>query len=70
MVVNKENFTVVCVGSNIESMVCLQKFRQKSIPVSGLVTLPFKEQKRGSDYRDLTSFCNENKIPFFRTIWE
>ena len=67
MVVNKDNFTVVCVGSNIESMVCLQKFRQKNIPVSGLVTLPFKEQKRGSDYRDLTSFCNENKIPFFRT---
>ena len=67
MVVDKENFTVVCVGSNIESMVCLQKLKDSDIKITGLVTLPFIEQKRGSDYRDLTPFCIENDISFFRT---
>ena len=41
---------------------------QKNISVSGLVTLPFMEQKRGSDYRDLAPFCNENNISFFRIL--
>ncbi len=63
----KEKTKIVCVGSNIESMVCLQKFTGKNITISGLVTLPFQKQKRGSDYRDLTPFCNKNSIPFFRT---
>mgnify|MGYP006162305099 CR=1 FL=1 len=63
----KEKINIVCVGSNIESMLCLQKFKANNITISGLVTLPFQKQKRGSDYRDLTPFCNKNSIPFFRT---
>jgi len=65
--VNNEKINIVCVGSNIESMVCLQKFKGNNITISGLVTLPFQQEKRGSDYRNLTPFCNENNIPFFKT---
>ena len=64
---NNEKINIVCVGSNIESMVCLQKFKGNNITISGLVTLPFQQEKRGSDYRNLTPFCNENNIPFFKT---
>lgn len=64
---NNEKINIVCVGSNIESMVCLQKFKGNNITISGLVTLPFQQEKRGSDYRNLTLFCNENNIPFFKT---
>lgn len=67
MVINKNNLSVVCVGSNIESLVCLNKFRDNNIKISGLVTLGFQQQKRGSDYRDLVPFCEKNDIPFFRT---
>ena len=59
---NKENLSVVCVGSNIESLCCLQGFKDNNIRISGLVTLPFQDQARGSDYRDLVPFCNENNI--------
>ena len=65
--VNNEKINIVCVGSNIESMVCLQKFKVNNISISGLVTLPFQQERRGSDYRNLTTFCNENNIPFFKT---
>jgi methionyl-tRNA formyltransferase len=65
--VNNEKINIVCVGSNIESMVCLQKFKGNNITISGLVTLPFQQEKRGSDYRNLTPFCNENNNPFFKT---
>ena len=65
--VNNEKINIVCVGSNIESMVCLRKFKNNNITISGLVTLPFMEQERGSDYRDITPFCDENNIPFFRS---
>ncbi len=67
MVIKKESLRVVCVGSNIESQVCLQEFKDNNIHIIGLVTLPFMEQKRGSDYRDLTPYCTENDISFFRT---
>jgi len=63
---NKENLSVVCVGSNIESLCCLQGFKDNNIRISGLVTLPFQNQVRGSDYRDLVPFCNENNISYFR----
>jgi methionyl-tRNA formyltransferase len=68
MVINKQNLSVVCVGSNIESLVCLHKFKENSIQIAGLVTLDFQQQKRGSDYRDLVPFCEENDISFFRTM--
>jgi len=64
---NKENLSVVCVGSNIESLCCLKGFKDNNIRISGLVTLPFQDQVRGSDYRDLVPFCNENNISYFRT---
>ena len=63
---NKENLSIVCVGSNIESLYCLQGFKDNNIRISGLVTLPFQDQVRGSDYRDLVPFCNENNISYFR----
>ena len=63
---NKENLSIVCVGSNIESLCCLQGFKDNNIRISGLVTLPFQDQVRGSDYRDLVPFCNENNISYFR----
>jgi len=63
---NKEIISVVCVGSNIESLACLQKFKANNIRILGLVTLPFQDQERGSDYRDLVPFCNENNISYFR----
>tara|TARA_B100000795_G_scaffold107137_1_gene79130 strand:- start:938 stop:1870 length:933 start_codon:yes stop_codon:yes gene_type:complete len=67
MVIKKQNLSVVCVGSNIESLVCLHKFKDNKIQITGLVTLDFQQQKRGSDYRDLVPFCEENNISFFRT---
>lgn len=63
---NKENLSIVCVGSNIESLCCLKGFKDNNIRISGLVTLPFQDQVRGSDYRDLVPFCNENNISYFR----
>jgi methionyl-tRNA formyltransferase len=68
MVINKHNLSVVCVGSNIESLVCLNKFKDNNIQIAGLVTLEFQQQKRGSDYRNLVPFCKENDISFFRTM--
>ena len=62
MVINKKNLSLVCVGSNIESLVCLHKFKENNIQLSGLITLDFQQQKRGSDYRDLVPFCDENDI--------
>ena len=67
MVINRQNLSVVCVGSNIESLVCLRKFKDNNIHIAGLVTLEFQQQRRGSDYRDLVPFCIENDISFFRT---
>ena len=61
-----EDLSIVCVGSNIESLCCLQGFKDNNIRISGLVTLPFQDQVRGSDYRDLVPFCNENNISYFR----
>ena len=63
---NKESLRIVCVGSNIESLCCLEAFKDNDIRISGLVTLPFQHQKRGSDYRDLAPFCNDNNISFLR----
>ena len=67
MVINKQNLSVVCIGSNIESLVCLHKFIDNNIQIAGLVTLDFQQQERGSDYRNLVPFCEENDIPFFKT---
>jgi len=67
MVINNENLSIVCVGSNIESLVCLQTFKDNNIHVSGLVTLGLKQHRRGSDYRNLAPFCYKNDISFFRT---
>jgi len=67
MVINKQNISIVCVGSNIESLVCLHKFKDCDIQIAGLVTLDLKEQKRGSDYRYLVPFCEKNDICYFRT---
>lgn len=63
----KDKINIVCVGSNLESMVCLKNFKENNILISGLVTLPFRELSRGSDYRDLIPFCEKNDIPFYRT---
>lgn len=67
MVINKDNIRIVCVGSNIESLICLQRFKDDNIYIHGLVTLELKECRRGSDYRNLAPFCDQNSISFFRT---
>ena len=67
MVIKKQNLSVVCIGSNIESLICLHKFKDNNIQIAGLVTLDFQQQERGSDYRNLVPFCEENDIPFFKT---
>ena len=42
------------------------EIKDNNIRISGLVTLPFQDQIRGSDYRDLAPFCNENNISYLR----
>ena len=58
---------IICVGANIESLFCLQNFADNHIRISGVITLPLNEEKRGSDYRNLAPFCNRHKIPIFYT---
>ena len=43
---HKESLSIVCVGSNIESLCCLEAFKNNDIRISGLITLPFQYQKK------------------------
>ena len=65
MVGDNKVLSVVCVGFNLESLYCLQGFKDNNIHISGVVTLPFQEQKRASDYRDLIPFCKQNEISYY-----
>lgn len=64
---NNNKIRLVCVGSNIESLVCLEKFIVNGIKISAIITGNFFHEKRGSDYRDLIPFAIKNHIPYYRT---
>lgn len=57
---------ILCVGSNIESLVTLKGLLEKDVNLVGVLTGKKKKPKRGSDYRDLTSICKKAAIPFLR----
>ena len=58
---------LVCIGSNIESLVCLKQFLINNICISGLITTKESIERKGSDYRDLVPFATKHNIPYYRT---
>ena len=58
---------LVCIGSNIESLVCLEQFLIKNIYISGLITAKESIERKGSDYRNLVPFATKHNIPYYRT---
>ena len=55
--------SIICVGSNIESLKVLEELVKIEAHISGLVTLPEQKETFGSDYRNLNTFAIKNKIP-------
>ena len=59
---------IVCVGSNLESLEVITGLIQSEANIVGLVTLPSEEDHAHvSDYADLHSICEGNKIPCIDT---
>ncbi len=57
---------VLCVGSNIESLVVLEGMLEKKINLVGVITGEQQRVKRGSDYRDLVPICEKFAVPYLR----
>ena len=60
--------TVVCVGANLESLVALEYLCENGAVVSAVVISPAREEVRGSDYRDLSTFCSDRDIECITTL--
>ena len=59
---------IFCIGSNLESFLCLKYLVEQGCTIHTLITLPAGRNQNVSDYYDLHDFCKTHSIQTIDTI--